>query len=161
MKPNLRIKLEVHLRLSIEDESSTGLVLGVGGLRSVMERILQSWYRRERRRVGQRRESHLSEFWKDRGVWIFTNKGWSQIVGTLEFKIGKSVGNRDALKVLREGRRKVSHSEALIRKNTLVSEYRLEWERPESRPSQWCRRDDSVLKQGCSRVALGRTGPTE
>lgn len=79
--------------------------------------------------MGQRKESHLSEFWKDRGVRIFTNKGWSQIVGTLEFQIGKSVGNRDALKLLKEGRRKVSHSEACIRKNTLVSEYRLEGER--------------------------------
>lgn len=87
MKPNVRVKLEVHLRLSIEDESSTGLVLGVGGLQSVMERVLQSWYRRERSGVGQRKESQLSEFWKDRGVWIFTNKGWSQIVGTLEFQI--------------------------------------------------------------------------
>lgn len=103
--------------------------MGVGGLQSVMERVLQSWYRRERRGVGQRKESQLSEFWKDRGVWIFTNKGWSQIVGTHEFQIGKSAGNRDALKVLKEGRRKVSHSGARIRKNTLVSEYRLEGER--------------------------------
>lgn len=34
------------------------------------------------------KESHLTELWKDRGVWCFTNKGWSQIIGSLEFQVG-------------------------------------------------------------------------
>ena len=51
-----------------------------------MERVLQTWYREERRGVNQRKESHLAELCQDRGVWSFTNKGCSQIVRLWNFR---------------------------------------------------------------------------